>query len=53
VVQDVGAYGASMSSNYVSMGRAAQLLWDQGRATLIARRETVDDILATECEEPL
>jgi diaminopimelate decarboxylase len=51
VLQDAGAYGTAMSSNYVSMGRAAQVLWDDGRATLIARRETVDDLVATECEE--
>jgi diaminopimelate decarboxylase len=53
VVQDAGAYGASMGSNYVSMGRAAQVLWDGGRTLLIARRETVDDLVATEREEPL
>ncbi len=52
-VQDAGAYGASMSSNYVSMGRAAQVLWDGGRATLIARRETVDDLTRAECEVAL
>jgi diaminopimelate decarboxylase len=53
VLQDVGAYGASMGSNYVSMGRTAQVLWDGGRASLIARRETADDIVATECEVAL
>jgi diaminopimelate decarboxylase len=53
VVQDTGAYGASMSSNYISMGRVAQVLWGNGRATLIARRETLDDIVAAECEVPL
>jgi hypothetical protein len=42
-----------MSSNYVSLGRAPQVLWDEGRATLIARRETMEDIVRTECEEPL
>lgn len=53
VVQDAGAYGASMSSNYVSMGRAAQVLWDAGGAILIARRETVDDLIQAECEVTL
>ncbi len=53
VLQDAGAYGASMSSNYVSMGRAAQVLWERGRATLIARRETVEDLTRAECDEPL
>jgi diaminopimelate decarboxylase len=53
VLQDAGAYGAVMSSNYVSMGRVPQVLWDGGRATLMSRRETVDDIVRTECDEPL
>jgi len=53
VLHDAGAYGAAMSSNYVSQGRVPQVLWDGGRATLISRRETVDDLVATECDEPL
>ena len=53
VLHDAGAYGAAMSSNYCSMGRAAQVLWEGGRATLIARRETLDDILRAECDENL
>jgi len=53
VLHDAGAYGAAMSSNYVSMGRVPQVFWEDGRATLIARRETLDDIVRMECEEPL
>ncbi len=53
VLHDAGAYGAAMSSNYVSQGRVPQILWDEGRATLIARRETVEDLVRTECEERL
>lgn len=53
VLQDAGAYGAAMSSNYVSMGRVPQVLWEDGRATLIARRETVEDIVKTECDVAL
>lgn len=53
VLHDAGAYGAVMSSNYVSMGRAAQVLWENGQARLIARRETLDDILRTETDEAL
>jgi diaminopimelate decarboxylase len=53
VLHDAGAYGAAMSSNYVSMGRAAQVACEDGRARLIARRETLDDIVRTECDEPL
>ena len=53
VLHDAGAYGAAMSSNYVSMGRATQVAWDNGHATLIARRETLDDVLRMECNEAL
>ena len=53
VLHDAGAYGAAMSSNYVSMGRAAQVLWEDGRATLIARRESFDDLIRQECDEPI
>ena len=41
VLHDAGAYGASMSSNYVSQGRVPQVLWDNSQITLISRRETV------------
>ena len=51
VLHDAGAYGAAMSSNYVSIGRAPQVWWEDGRATLIARRETLDDIVRAECDE--
>jgi diaminopimelate decarboxylase len=53
VLHDAGAYGAAMSSNYVSLGRAAQVWWDDGKATLVARRESLDDIVRAECDEPL
>lgn len=53
LLHDAGAYGAVMSSNYNSLGRAPQVWWDDGRAVLMSRRETLDDILAAECEEPL
>jgi diaminopimelate decarboxylase len=53
VLHDAGAYGAAMSSNYVSMGRAPHVLWDDGRATLIARRETVEDVVKVECDVAL
>jgi diaminopimelate decarboxylase len=53
VLHDAGAYGAAMSSNYVSLGRAPQLFWDDGRTTMISRRETLDDLVRSECNEPL
>jgi len=28
-------------------------MWDAGRATLVARRENLDDVVRAECEEPL
>ena len=53
VLHDAGAYGAAMSSNYVSQGRVPQVFWDDGKATLIARRETLEDIVRPECDERL
>jgi len=53
LLHDAGAYGASMSSNYNSLGRVPQVWWQDGRAVLMSRRETLADILATECERPL
>jgi diaminopimelate decarboxylase len=53
VLPDARAYGAAMSSNYVSLGRAAQVYWEGGRTSLIARRETLEDIIARECDEAL
>jgi diaminopimelate decarboxylase len=53
VLHDAGAYGAAMSSNYVSIGRAPQVWWEDGAATLIARRESVEDVVKAEVEEPL
>ena len=52
-LQDAGAYGAAMSSNYLSIGRAAEVWWEKGRATLVARRETLDDVVQVECDVPL
>jgi len=53
VLHDAGAYGAAMSSNYVSLGRAPQVWWQDGRALMVSRRETVDDIVRTEANEPI
>jgi diaminopimelate decarboxylase len=43
-----GAYGSTMSSNYNSRNRAAEVLWDDGKPVLIRRRETLDAICSTE-----
>ena len=48
VFHDTGAYGASMSSNYNSRPLCAEVLVDGGRARLIRRRQTIDELLALE-----
>ncbi len=45
-----GAYGYSMASNYNGRGRPAEVLVEAGRARLIRRRETVEDLARLEPE---
>jgi diaminopimelate decarboxylase len=47
-VRSAGAYGFSMSSNYNSRPRAAEVMVDGGRAYLIRERETIDGLMAGE-----
>ena len=47
-ILDAGAYGLSLSSNYNSRPRPAEVLVEGKRARLIRRRETMDDLLAPE-----
>ena len=47
-VRDAGAYGFSMSSTYNLRPRAAEAMVDGGRLRLIRRRETFEDMVATE-----
>ena len=47
-IMSAGAYGMSMSSNYNSRPRAAEVLVDGAQAHLIRARETVEDIFALE-----
>jgi diaminopimelate decarboxylase len=47
-VRDAGAYGFCMSSNYNLRPRAAEALAEDGRWRLIRRRETFEDMVATE-----
>ena len=47
-IMDAGAYGSAMSSNYNRRPLPAEVLVDSGRATLIRRRQTIDDQLALE-----
>ncbi|HET9087612.1 MAG TPA: diaminopimelate decarboxylase [Acidobacteriaceae bacterium] len=45
---DAGAYGMSLSSNYNSRPRAAEVLVDGAAHRLIRHRETILDLMATE-----
>jgi diaminopimelate decarboxylase len=47
-VRDVGAYGFVMTSNYNLRPRPAEVLLERGTLRLIRRRETFDDLIATE-----
>lgn len=47
-IRAVGAYGFSMSSTYNQRPRPAEVLVDGDRATLVRRRETIDDLVAAE-----
>lgn len=44
-VQSTGAYNYAMASNYNRYPRPAMVLANQGRAELIVRRETIEDLL--------
>jgi len=47
-VMAAGAYGMSMSSNYNTRPRAAEVMVDGGEAHLIREREVVSDLMARE-----
>ncbi|MBA4142766.1 MAG: diaminopimelate decarboxylase [Nitrosospira sp.] len=47
-VMSAGAYGMSMSSNYNSRPRAAEVMVDGDRAHLIRERESMDQLMAGE-----
>ena len=48
VVFDTGAYGSVMASNYNRRPMPAEILVQDGAATLIKRRQTIDDLVALE-----
>ncbi|MGK8932506.1 diaminopimelate decarboxylase [Pluralibacter gergoviae] len=48
VLHDTGAYGASMSSNYNSRPLLPEVLFDGGKARLIRRRQTIQELLSLE-----
>lgn len=47
-VADAGAYGFTMSSNYNSRPRCAEVMIDSGQARLVRTRETFDDLVRGE-----
>jgi len=47
-IRDAGAYGSVMASNYNRRPLPAEVLVDEGKWTVIRRRQTVDDQLALE-----
>jgi diaminopimelate decarboxylase len=50
VLHNAGAYGYSMSSNYNSRYRPAEVLVHEGKVHLIRKRETIEDLLSTQVE---
>lgn len=48
--KNAGAYCFSMASNYNSRFRPAEVLWHNGKAHLIRKRETFDDILRNQVD---
>ena len=51
--QNAGAYCYSMSSNYNSRFRPAEVLWHKDKALLIRERETFEDIIKNQIEVTL
>ena len=48
LIAGAGAYGASMSSNYNSRPLLAEVLLDQGRYAIVRRRQSFEQMIATE-----
>ena len=48
VIECAGAYGFVMGSNYNTQPLAAEVLIDDGRARLIRRRQTFEDLVRGE-----
>jgi diaminopimelate decarboxylase len=49
-IKNAGAYGFSMSSNYNSRYRPAEVLIHNNKSFLIRRRETIEDLLKSQIE---
>lgn len=51
-VMSAGAYAMAMSSNYNSRARAAEVMVDRGRAHLVRKRESVEELYTGETVPP-
>lgn len=51
-IRSAGAYGFTMSSNYNTRGRAAEVMVDGDQAHLVRRRETLEELFAGESRLP-
>jgi diaminopimelate decarboxylase len=47
-IMSAGAYGMSMSSNYNTRPRAAEVIVDKEQAHLVRKRESIDELMASE-----
>ena len=52
LVYDVGAYGYVMASNYNARRRAAEVLVDGDRFAVVTQRETYDDLMRLDVDQP-
>ena len=50
VIYSAGAYGFTMSSNYNTRPRAAEVAVEDGKDRLIRRRETFEDLIVCEID---
>ena len=51
-MRSAGAYGFTMSSNYNSRPRVAEIMVDGEQIHVIRQRETIDDLYRNECTLP-
>jgi len=51
-IGSAGAYGFSMSSNYNSRGKAAEVMVDGDNMYEIRKRESIQDLIRGECILP-
>ena len=49
-IKNAGAYGISMASNYNSRLRPSEVLIHEGKAHVIRKRETLEDLLRNQVE---